>query len=152
MMMFKCFIKQVMIVGVYGFFSTAIHAGNLKPQTLSLKEASVAIRKDEIQLDTGRVQRTLKWTGHGFLTTQLLNLETGKIWENRAGTSFAADWQMPGQREPQNAELIDLQIRKSTDEGFASEMLEVEAEMHYPNEKLALRWRAWVWRRSSRSR
>jgi hypothetical protein len=137
--------KQMRLFSVLLLLSTASFAEGLKKQSLSLRQATVSITGNSIEIDTGRVRRTLKWTGHGFLTTQLENNQTGKVWGNSGSSTFLADWQMQGQREPQQAELVDLQVRKSTDEGFAAEMLEVVAELNYPEEKLALRWRAWIW-------
>lgn len=117
----------------------------LPSKHLSLDKAEVKVDGRSMVLQTGRVRRELKWTGHGWLTVALADSESGQHWIADKQESRLADWQLPGQVEPGRAVLKDVVVRKWNDDGFASEFIEVMTAMEYPNEKLALRWKVWVW-------
>ena len=129
------------IAGISLWVSAASAA--LPERQLELGMARVTTGGDSILLDTGRVQRSLKWTGQGLLTVGLKDCDTGRAWTGNP--DWRSDWQLPGPAEPGNAVLKDVVVRKWNDEGFASDFIEVMVEVDYPEEKVALRWKAWVW-------
>ena len=111
----------------------------------SYNSALATTAGDRLVVSTGSSERTFRWTGHGFVTVGIRNLETGKQWANME-PSVAADWSYPGLIPTDaKAKLLSLTAAQSDDEGFTSPHLEVIAEIHYPAQALTLKQTIWAY-------
>jgi hypothetical protein len=94
-------------------------------------------------IGTGTVERRWQWTDQGFATIALINSATGKDFALPAEGMSSADWQLPGISG--KGQLVDLESRLSTDEGFTSEHLETIATIQYPKSNLIVQYVIWAY-------
>lgn len=110
-----------------------------------LDRAFARTEGNDLVVSTGRIERRWAWTGHGFVTTGMKDLQSGKEWVN-VRPAHGSDWNYPGLLpEDARAELLSLSARENDDEGFTSRHLEVVAEIHYPERGLTLKQTIWVY-------
>lgn len=140
----RLLIITLAIVFVSGFYGSCTRS-TLKPVEIRLGEAWVKTRGDKLIANTGKVQRVWKWTGHGFVTTSLKNLSSGKEWVNTS-PAFGSDWSLEGLvAEDTEAFLVGITAKQSTDQGFTSEHIETVAKIAYPQSKITVRYLIWVY-------
>ena len=110
-----------------------------------LGDAYAQTAGERLTIGTGKVEREWRWTGRGFATTGLRNLETGQEWAT-GEIFYAADWSL-GRilHEDSRCELVSLEARESNDEGFTSRHLEVAAEFRCAEDRLVLQYRVWAY-------
>ena len=108
------------------------------------KAASVQTKNNELIVSTGKVRRTWKWTGKGLVTTEFVNLETGKKWTN-VDPDFSSDWAFYDIIDETPAKLVSLEVRQSDDEGFTSPHLEIVAEIEYPSVASFVKYQIWAY-------
>ncbi|NOU35786.1 MAG: hypothetical protein HOO88_03315 [Kiritimatiellaceae bacterium] len=109
----------------------------------SFGHAKVQTQDNGLIVSTGKVERRWMWTGGGFTTVSLKDLKSGKEWIS-AKTGAASDWQIPGINETVG-QLVSLTAEESTDEGFTSPHLNVQAEIAYPVSGKTVRYRIWAY-------
>lgn len=111
----------------------------------SFGDASATTEGDRLFVTTGSAERAFQWTGHGFVTVGIRNIETGKQWANRQ-PGVGADWSYPGLiPEDAEAKLLSLVAQPGDDQGFTAKHLEVVAEILYPQQELTLKLTIWVY-------
>ena len=109
----------------------------------TLGAARIAFDGTELTATTGRLTRTWRWTGSGFLTTAL-STPGGGSWST-PDSAFDADWLLPVvEGVNPDATLTSAGTRVSNDEGFTGEHVAFEAEMEYPSAHLAVRFTVWA--------
>lgn len=113
-------------------------------QTIISHQCSSAVAQFDghhLTIDIGLMQRVWLWTGYGLLTQSVTRTTTGCCWQASGKVTHHADWQLPtilGENPP--AELIDVSMTDSDDEGFTSEHLLVTVLMNYPSAHLQVRF------------
>lgn len=106
----------------------------------TLGNASATFEDQKLSITTGMITRTWQWSGHGLLTTSITRDATGHTWCHDQ-TTHHADWQLPVTlAENPQANLLDVSMAVSDDQGFTSEHLLVTVLMDYPSEKLQARF------------
>lgn len=119
-------------------------ASAIGPQQESLGQAKAVASASAIEVSTGRISRAWKWTGAGWLTTAVRDLDGGR--EYSAPVGFACDWNLPGKLEDKTVgELVDCRITQSDDDGFSSKYLEVVSTVNYPAAALVVQHVIWVY-------
>ena len=119
--------------------------GKLDNISLKLDTASIKSKNNLLIVNTGVVERRWKWTGKGFVTVSLMQLDSGRQWAS-TNSEFLCDWSLPGIIDNSSkAELTKLTAEKNDDNGFTSEHIEVVAEIKYPKSKLVLQFVIWVY-------
>jgi len=119
--------------------------GRLDDISLKLDAANVKSKNNLLIANTGVIERRWKWTGKGFVTVSLRQLDSGRQWAN-TNTEYLCDWSLPGIiGNSSEAKLTKLTAEKSDDNGFTTEHIEVVAEIKYPKSKLALQYVIWVY-------
>lgn len=114
----------------------------LPPLNGQLRVAQVQTMGDRLIVSTGRVSRTWRWIDGGFATAQVLDIGSGRSWR---GDAAMCDWQLPDASEPVGAQLRELCVCASDDEGFTSTHLAVTALIDYPARGLTLCWQVWAY-------
>lgn len=110
-----------------------------------LGDARISFDGATLTVATGRMARSWRWTGTGFLTTGLVAGD-GTRYGLQDRWACDADWLIPvveGTNPP--ALLLSSEIAVSDDEGFTSRHLAFAAEMEYPAAKLGLRFQVWAY-------
>jgi hypothetical protein len=129
------------------FFCT-LSAGAINPvsdQTGAYKTATAVYKDDKIIVFTGKVERTWHWTGKGFQTVSIKNQSTGKEY-GKIDTKYQCDWDLPGAiNDTTQAELVDVNITESDDEGFSNKHLQVISTIKYPDSKIEIQHIIWVY-------
>jgi hypothetical protein len=132
----------LLVIGLVGICSIAY------PQLPRLNEVykatSVQTKNNELIVSTGKVSRTWEWTGKGLVTTEFVNLETGKKWTN-VEADFSSDWAFYDIIGEVPAKLVNLEVRQSDDEGFTSPHLEIVAEIEYPSVASFVKYQIWAY-------
>ncbi len=114
------------------------------PVEISFDDASVQFKDDQLSVCTGRISRTWEWTGFGFLTVSLKDLESDHEWCSD-NSLYQCDWSFPGLIDQDTkARLISLTADVKNDEQFTSKHIEVIAEIHYQS-GIAVQFSVWVY-------
>ncbi|WP_321290665.1 hypothetical protein [uncultured Sunxiuqinia sp.] len=135
----KSYILSLMriVVLVVTFAPASILASDLPKLNTSFKNTKAYTTSNQLIVSTGKVERTWRWTGRGFATTQIVN-SSGEIIATNSGQS--ADWDLGDLGE---GKLVSLNAFRDDDEHFTSEHLTVEAEIEY--EKLQVKYVIWAY-------
>ena len=124
--------------------------GKLDNLSLKLANANVKTKNNLLVANTGVIERCWEWTGKGFVTVSLKQLDSGKQWVNTNNQKSFCDWDLPEFIDNTSvANLTKLTAKKSTDNDFTSEHIEILAEIKYPKSKLVLQYVIWVYPDSS---
>jgi len=109
------------------------------------ESAFTQTRGDTLIVGTGQVQRTWKWTGKGFVTIGLTNLETGREW-TKPSQSIKCDWAIEDLIDSETAaELKNLSAKPVRYDPYTSDHLEIVGEMDYPSSKLTVKYVIWAY-------
>ena len=82
-------------------------------------------------VSTGSIQRSWDVMPYGLVTTSVKNLKTGKEWVN--SSTRKCDWDYYGKlASSTNSKLVGITAIESSDSGFTSPHILVEAEFEYP--------------------
>jgi len=103
-------------------------AGILPELSAKFEQASARSVDDQLTISTGKVERTLRWTGTALATTSFQDLDTGEQWVKRPD-AHKGDWDLG---DLGRGKLISMKAFENDDEGFTSKHLAVETEIHYP--------------------
>lgn len=115
-----------------------------KETTVNLKNATVRFKDNKIFVSTGKIERSWKWTGKGLLTTSIKNQLTGKEYA-KVETKNQCDWDLPGAiSNTSPADLIDVRVKESDDNGFSSKYLEFTSTIKYADAGLLIEHVIWV--------
>lgn len=114
-------------------------AGALPQLDARLGQASAKAAGDRLIVSTGKVERTLRWTGRGLATTGFKDLDTGKQWVSE-GNAHDGDWDLG---DLGKGTLVSLKAFEDDDEHFTSRHLAIEAEIHHP--KLHIKYVMWAY-------
>ncbi|MDN5215246.1 hypothetical protein QQ020_24420 [Fulvivirgaceae bacterium BMA12] len=102
------------------------------------KEARAFTKEDKLTVTTGRITRHWQLTKSGLITQSVTNLES-------APTTYQSDWNLTGiLPEGAKGKLVALSAKKSNDEGFTTDHLEVTAEFEYPKEGVGVKYLVWA--------
>jgi hypothetical protein len=112
----------------------------------SLHDARVEYKNGILVVANHFLERRWRWTGNGFVTTQVKSTSEGQesLWMHD-GNTYSCDWQLPGQDEPLEAELLDVHAEEGTDDGFTAKHLCVIATIRYPSVRMMVRYTIWVY-------
>lgn len=113
-------------------FSTDGQTFNLdSAYTFSYKESFASLKFDTLRLSTGKLERTLVWTGMGLSTVGLRDVENGVEWADLDNDQLA-DWQSP-LRESSGAIgcIREVKFTESNDGGFSSDHLLISIVIGY---------------------
>jgi hypothetical protein len=120
-------------------------SGSLPKLERSVDSATVKADGNLLTVSTGAVKRQWRWTGKGLVTTGLVDLESGRDWASTQ-PAVASDWSYAGLIDDTTvANLVSLNARESTDEGFTSKHLEVAAEIDYLATGVSIRYLIWAY-------
>ncbi len=120
--------------------------GKLDNLSLKLGEANVKTKNDLLIVNTGVIERRWEWTGKGFVTVSLKQLDSDRQWANTNDLEYFCDWDLPEFIDNSSkAKLTKLTAKKSTDNDFTSEHIEILAEIKYPKSNLVLQYVIWVY-------
>lgn len=115
------------------------------PIDLSLGNARITFENDLLTATTGIIRRQWRWTGRGFLTTEV-TMGSGGQWRLDQDDPRDADWLLPVvENENPEATLVCADARISDDEGFTSKHVSFVAEMTYPDALVALQFEIWAY-------
>ncbi len=118
--------------------------GVLQPIDLELSMAKAYTLDNQLVVSSGVMKRTWNWTGSGFQTIGIEDLESGREWCTKEAR-FSSDWSLPGLiNDTTRAELVSLTAKISDDEHFTSKHIEVVAEIHYETQ-VAVQYLIWVY-------
>lgn len=108
-----------------------------------LGSAYVRANGAELDVSTGWIRRTWKWSPGGWSTVGLEDLRSRKQWA--AKSARGCDWTLPGATSADNeGVLTDLTCRQSNDEGFSSSHLELISTIRYEKAGLEVQHVVWV--------
>ena len=141
------FITDILIVCLYTLTFQSVKCNEVvMPQDIFQKfeQAEVKTEGNRLVVTTGVVERVWKWTGNGLVTIGLKNLKTGTEYITRE-PSHLCDWELPGFKNVNTAQLVSLSVNKSSDQGFTSSHLEVVAGIHYRELKVFTEYLIWVY-------
>lgn len=112
---------------------------------MRLEDAEIRFDGQRLVADTGRMTRSWRWTGHGFLTTEIKAAQAAR-WCLDHADSRDADWLLPvvEERNPA-AELVSAETVISDDEGFTTKHVRFMTELHYAEARLAVRFEVWAY-------
>ena len=114
-------------------------------QTGVYKTAKATYKDNKINVCTGKVERTWKWTGKGFQTVSIKNQTTGVTY-GQIGGGGLCDWDLPGSIDNKStAELLDVKVTESDDDGFSNKHLQVISTIKYPDSKIEIQHVIWVY-------
>ncbi len=117
----------------------------MKSLRVKLEDAVITFDGERLVADTGRMTRAWRWTGHGFLTSEIKAGKTA-CWTLDHDDSRDADWLLPVVEGCNPAaELISVETVISDDEGFTSKHVRFTAELHYAEARLAVRFEVWAY-------
>ncbi len=137
---------QLLLIGAsVASAAAASGAAVLPPLDVRLGHARAFTAGDRLCVSSGCVERDWRWTGAGLATVGLEDLRTGRNWVAQPEYAAASDWALPGLMGHQPARLVSLSAAPSTDGQFTSEMLQVVAEVVYPQSGLAVRFVVWTY-------
>jgi len=118
--------------------------GVLKAIDLELSMAKANTLDNQLVVSSGMVKRTWNWTGSGFQTVGIEDLESGREWCTKEAR-YACDWLLPGLiNDTTQVKLVSLTAKISDDEHFTSKHIEVVAEIHYETQ-VAVQYVIWVY-------
>ncbi len=102
------------------------------------KEARAFTKEDKLTVTTGRITRQWQLTESGLITQSVTNFEA-------TPTPYQSDWHLTGiLPEDARGKLVALSAKKSNDEGFTTDHLEVTAEFEYPKEGVGVKYLIWA--------
>lgn len=127
-------------------FSTCVSASPIVTDTtVAYKNAKVVINNNRITVFTGKLERTWNWTGKGLQTVSIKNQSTGKEY-GKTNVNYQCDWDLPGAiSDASSAELVDVNVTESDDEGFSNKHLQVISTIKYPASKIEIQHVIWVY-------
>jgi hypothetical protein len=97
----------------------------------SYKTSSASFSKDTLKLTTGKVKRTLLWTGSGFKTLSFLDIENKFEWSD-LNSNPNIDWEIPLKKtEYLTATIKEVIFSQSDDNGFTADHLAVSILISY---------------------
>ena len=117
----------------------------MKSVNIKLDDALITFDGERLVANTGIMTRSWRWTGRGFLTTEIKAGETarGSLCH---GDSRDADWLLPVvEGTNPEAELVSAEAVISDDEGFTSRHVRFRAALHYAEVRLAVRFDVWAY-------
>ena len=124
-----------------------IFAQNIYAQTNineRYKTSSVSYINNILTVSTGKVERTWKLTTSGLVTIGIKNSITGKQWANKSNK--ICDWNYTGiVSDNSTCKLIKLTAKKSNDDGFTSDYLDIMAEFEYPSNHTFIKYNIWAY-------
>lgn len=111
----------------------------------TLGNAEVVFDGTMLTARTGAVTRIWRWTGHGFLTTEI-TIKGGNTWRLDGDDPRNADWLLPvcEENNPPGA-IRSITTELSDDEGFTSQHVMFSAEIDYAEAALAVRFTVWAY-------
>lgn len=131
----------VIVMAIASDVSAATPATKLAAQ---LGTARAETKGDLLQVTSGRVARTWKWTGHGLVTTSFKDETSGREWASKS-PMHSCDWDLPGAIGKQTeAQWVSLTAQESDDDGFSSKHLEVVSTLRYAQAALEIQHVIWV--------
>jgi len=112
---------------------------------ITLSGASVKTDKKILIVNTGKVERTWELTQTGLKTVSFRMNDSSEIYSNEQ-SDISCDWTYFGIIDDHSkARLINLSAKNSTDEGFTSEHIEVEAEFEYREVETFVKYSIWIY-------
>ncbi len=112
---------------------------------VDLAEAQVKTNGRNLIVNTGSVERIWELTPVGLRTIAFRNNDHTVVFSNEK-KNVLCDWSYNGIINNQSkSRIINLTARKSTDEGFTSEHIIVEAEFEYPNIETFVKYVIWAY-------
>ncbi|SDD05342.1 alpha-galactosidase [Niabella drilacis] len=138
--------KRSIAVLLLFFLSVGVgQAALVKDSVYRLQQARVTLKRGNIIVSTGRVERTWRWSGTGWQTVGLRSLSSGREYAKPVAAA-KCDWNLPGAiTDSSKGELLDIAVSESDDEGFSSRHLQVISTIKYPDGKLMLQHIIWVY-------
>jgi len=137
-------LKLVFLVGIYLAFS-ACSGTKIPDLQAQFSDAKASSEGNRLQLENSKIKRVWRLTDFGLVTESITNKTTGKVWTNPASQQVC-DWSYKGLVDENSpGELVNLSAKRSTDEGFTSEHLEVVAEFYYAETTSSIQYKIWVY-------
>jgi hypothetical protein len=115
------------------------------PQDLAatLGAATVKVRGDDLEVSTGTMSRTWRWTGKGLATTSLRDVHSGK--DFAVPPQHPCDWDLPGAiGEGSAATLVSCEAHTGDDDGFSSQHIEIITTVRYDKPHVELQHVVWA--------
>ena len=136
--------KVVTVLLLMGIcFGTATAATPVRAVDAKLGSAYVRASGAELDVSTGWIRRTWKWSPSGWITVGLEDLRSRKEWA--AKSARGCDWTLPGATSAdQEGVLTDLTCRQSDDDGFSSPHLEMISTIRYEKAGMEVQHVVWV--------
>ncbi len=111
---------------------------------VQLGDAKVTSNGQKLIVSTNKFQRVWEWSGYGFITSSLKNLESNKEW-CKEQHQFKADWSLPGLIDNNTPCKIDaLTAKISNDDGYTSKHIELVAQITYET-NISIKYIIWVY-------
>jgi len=141
----KKIINPFIIIILVLLISISIQTRGQKPidNKFTLGSANAVFENNNLIVTTGKIERSWEWTGKGFVTVSLKNLETGKEWGKK--NNQMADWELPNTPVLPKGELRSLAMKESTDENFTEPHVEIKANIRYQEALLDMNYIIWVY-------
>ena len=97
----------------------------------SLENARATFQDSILTVTTGKVTRQWRWTGAGFLTVSMKNVQSGKEWCGKKPLHLS-DWNLPAKIDNSSlAKLESIDCIETDDEHFTSNHLLISALIKY---------------------
>lgn len=110
----------------------------------SLKGAVAFTSGDTLTVSTRQVERKWILTASGLRTISFKDLSNGKEY-CRPTDHVTADWDLPGAIRPDTkGQLLSVRVRRSNDDGFINDFLEVVTHFRYDSARIELQHVVWV--------
>ena len=111
----------------------------------SLSGAQVQTKGNTLIASTGSVERIWELNSAGLRTLVFRKNDRNVVFSNEQ-SEVRCDWSYKGIiHKHSKARLVDLTAERSTDEGFTSEHIRVEAEFEYPEVETFIKYVIWVY-------
>lgn len=122
----------------------SLNAQTMANRSYRMGNASVRIENNTLVVNTGKIERSWRWTDQGLLTTSVKDVTLGKSYP-LVSNPLACDWNLPGAiTETSKARLLSVDIREGNDEGFISDYIEVVTTVRYDSARIDLQYVVWV--------
>lgn len=109
-------------------------------------DVTIYATKNRLVVRNNLIERTWKLTNFGLATLSVRNIETGKIWDNHKNSNVNCDWSYNGLIDgTQQAKLISINAKESTDEGFTDKHTELSIEFEYPQSQVFVKYVVWIY-------